>query len=54
MPGLRGNKYQPLVDFLAAQPAGVDEVRLSFDQMEAMLGALLTAKEYLRVRLISI
>ena len=49
MPGLRGNKYQPLVDFLAAQPAGVDEVRLSFVQMEAMLGAPLPATAYLRV-----
>ena len=36
MPPLRVSKYQPLVDFLAAQSA--EEVRLSFVQIEAILG----------------
>ena len=37
------SKYQPLADHLAAQPATVDAVMLSFSEIEALLGAPLPA-----------
>ena len=46
MPRSGGRKYQPLVDFLAAQSA--DEVRLSFAQITALVGALPTPAAYQR------
>ena len=46
MPRLRGRKYQPLADYLTAQPS--DAVTLSFAQIAAMLGAPPPRVAYLR------
>ena len=46
MAGVRGRKYQPLADYLVAQPA--DEVRLSFAQIEVIVGAPLPTTAYIR------
>ena len=45
MPRLRGSAYQPLADYLAAQPA--NEVTLSFGEIEAILTRPLPASAYL-------
>ena len=46
MPRPGARKYQPLADYLAAQHA--DEVRLSFAQIEAIVGSALPTSAYLR------
>ena len=46
MPMPKGSRYQRLADYLTAQPD--DEVRLSFAQIEAIVGAPLPPSAYMR------
>lgn len=43
---LKDSRYAPLADFLLSQPGKIDQVRLTFDEIEAMIGGSLPASAY--------